>query len=91
MKFLLQNSVIDGKKPVFTMREPFSCIAKASNHPTLLAAWEDIRTFYTKENTPPPLLKAGCFLGVGRESVLENVQLAVDDFGDEADFDGFFS
>ncbi|MGB3988467.1 MAG: zinc ribbon domain-containing protein [Minisyncoccales bacterium] len=36
MKFLLQNSVVDGKKPVFTMREPFSCIAKASNHPTLL-------------------------------------------------------
>jgi len=36
LKFLLQNSVVDGKKPVFTMREPFSCIAKASNHPTLL-------------------------------------------------------
>jgi len=36
MKFLLQNPIVDGKKPLFTMREPFSCIAKASNHPTLL-------------------------------------------------------
>jgi hypothetical protein len=36
IKFLLQNSLVDGKKPVFTMREPFSCIAEASDHPTLL-------------------------------------------------------
>ncbi len=36
MKFLLQNPVVDGKKPVFAMREPFSSIAKASGHPTLL-------------------------------------------------------
>lgn len=39
MKFLLQNSVVDGKKPVFTMREPFSSIVKASGHPTMLPEW----------------------------------------------------
>ncbi|MFC1625409.1 hypothetical protein ACFL1O_00865 [Patescibacteria group bacterium] len=46
--FLLQNSVVDGKKPLFTMREPFNSIAKVSNHPNLLRALDEIRTFFRK-------------------------------------------
>ena len=42
MKFLLQNPIVDGKKPVFAMREPFSSIAKASGHPTLLRLYDEI-------------------------------------------------
>ncbi len=36
LKFLLQNRIVDGKNPLFEMKEPFLSISKASNHPTLL-------------------------------------------------------
>ena len=42
--FLLQNSVVDRKKLVFTMREPFNSIAKVSSHPNLLPLLDVFRT-----------------------------------------------
>ena len=34
LNFLLQNSVVDGKKPIYTLRSPFDTVYAYAKHPT---------------------------------------------------------
>lgn len=45
LNFLLQNSVVDGKTPAFSLRSPFDTILSLANQPTGLAWQSAFRTF----------------------------------------------
>jgi hypothetical protein len=45
LNFMLQNSVVDRKKPLYTLRSPFDTIYEYAKHPTGLRTVEAVRTW----------------------------------------------
>jgi hypothetical protein len=50
LNFLLQNSVVDGKKPMYSLRSPFDTIYAFAKRPTGLRVLDDVRTYFIKES-----------------------------------------